>query len=192
MKEVIVSGGVFGSPQLLQASGIGPTELLSQHSIPIVADRPGVGQGMQDHIYYTVMYRVNAPILSKLGDPAFAVQQAAAFIKTGGGMYSNPVTEVIGWEKIPQPLRSQTMSNGALSILSQYPADWPEIEYIPAAGFVGYQNSSTAAPTDGSQLRLARRRPYHTSLARERQHHLGRYLRQPSHQPQLPSRSSRC
>ncbi|KAK7742000.1 hypothetical protein SLS53_004584 [Cytospora paraplurivora] len=148
-REVIVSGGVFGSPQLLQASGIGPTELLSRHGIPIVADRPGVGQGMQDHIYYTVTYRVNAPTLSKLGDSAFAARQAAVFRKTGGGMYSNPVTEVIGWEKIPQPLRSQTMSNDTLGVLSQYPADWPEMEYISAAGFVGYQNSTTAAPTDG-------------------------------------------
>ncbi|KUI66630.1 Versicolorin B synthase [Cytospora mali] len=148
-KEVIVSGGVFGSPQLLQASGIGPAELLSQYDIPVVADRPGVGQGMQDHIYYTVSYRVNAPTLSKLDDPAFAAQEAAAFRKTGGCMYSNPVTEVIGWEKIPEPLRSETMSNSTLGVLGQYPADWPEVEYISVSGFVGYQNSTTAAPPNG-------------------------------------------
>ncbi|ROW17644.1 hypothetical protein VPNG_00852 [Cytospora leucostoma] len=75
-KEVIVSVGVFGSPQLLQASSIGPTKLLSQHGFPVVVDRPGVGEGMQNHFYFT-------------------------------------------------------------------------IECISAAGFVGYQDSTTAAPTDG-------------------------------------------
>jgi len=150
-KEVIVSAGVFASPQLLQASGVGPSALLSQHGIPVVADRPGVGQGMQDHVYFTVSYKVNAPTISKVdGDPVFAAQQAAIFNQNGGGMYSNPVTEVIGWEKIPLPLRSQTISNSTLKVLSQYPADWPEVEYISASGFVGFQNSTTEGfPTDG-------------------------------------------
>lgn len=45
-KEVIVSAGTFQSPQLLMVSGIGPQSTLSQYNIPIVADRPGVGQNM--------------------------------------------------------------------------------------------------------------------------------------------------
>ena len=45
-KEVIVSAGTFQSPQLLMVSGIGPQSILSQNNIPIVADRPGVGQNM--------------------------------------------------------------------------------------------------------------------------------------------------
>ena len=45
-KEVIVSAGTFQSPQLLMVSGVGPQSTLAQFNIPIVADRPGVGQNM--------------------------------------------------------------------------------------------------------------------------------------------------
>lgn len=45
-KEVIVSAGTFQSPQLLMVSGVGPEPTLSQYNIPIIADRPGVGQNM--------------------------------------------------------------------------------------------------------------------------------------------------
>lgn len=45
-KEVIVSAGVFQSPQLLMVSGIGPAATLQQHNIPVIANRPGVGQNV--------------------------------------------------------------------------------------------------------------------------------------------------
>lgn len=45
-KEVVFSSGVFQSPQLLMVSGIGPSDTLTKHGIPVVADRPGVGQNM--------------------------------------------------------------------------------------------------------------------------------------------------
>ena len=45
-KEVIISAGTFQSPQLLMVSGVGPQSTLSQHNIPVVADRPAVGQNM--------------------------------------------------------------------------------------------------------------------------------------------------
>ena len=45
-QEVIVSAGAFQSPQLLMVSGVGPKEVLDQHNIPVIADRPGVGQNM--------------------------------------------------------------------------------------------------------------------------------------------------
>lgn len=45
-KEVILSAGAFQSPQLLMVSGVGPKANLARHGIPLVADRPGVGQNM--------------------------------------------------------------------------------------------------------------------------------------------------
>lgn len=45
-KEVITSAGTFQSPQLLMVSGIGPATTLQKHKIPVLADRPGVGQNM--------------------------------------------------------------------------------------------------------------------------------------------------
>ncbi len=48
-KEVILSGGVVGSPQLLLLSGVGPAEHLEEVGVPLVHHLPGVGQNFQDH-----------------------------------------------------------------------------------------------------------------------------------------------
>lgn len=42
--------GAIGSPQLLMLSGVGPADHLRDVGIPVVADRPGVGENLQDHI----------------------------------------------------------------------------------------------------------------------------------------------
>ncbi|RDW91659.1 glucose-methanol-choline oxidoreductase [Coleophoma crateriformis] len=148
-KEVIVSAGVFGSPQLLMASGIGPAAALQQHGIPVIADRPGVGQNMQDHIFFGPSYRVNAPTASSFSNPAFAAQAAKDFNERAAGMYTNPAADVIAWEKVPQPLRSN-MSQRTLAALATYPADWPELEYLSVAAYLGFQESiATGDPGDG-------------------------------------------
>jgi choline dehydrogenase len=55
--EVILSGGAFNSPQLMQLSGVGPADLLRQHGIDVVADMPGVGADLQDHFQVRFNYR---------------------------------------------------------------------------------------------------------------------------------------
>ncbi|OZB15534.1 MAG: choline dehydrogenase [Marinobacter sp. 34-60-7] len=57
--EVILSAGAIGSPQLLQLSGIGPSDLLNAHGIPVVADLPGVGENLQDHLQIRSVYKVH-------------------------------------------------------------------------------------------------------------------------------------
>ncbi len=61
-REVILSGGTFNSPQLLQASGVGPADLLRSHGIPVVANMTGVGSNLQDHFQLTVGYRCTRPV----------------------------------------------------------------------------------------------------------------------------------
>src|SRR5262245_30064595 len=60
--EVIVAGGAFNSPQLLQLSGLGPAALLQSHGIGVVADMPGVGADLQDHFQVRIQYRCTEPI----------------------------------------------------------------------------------------------------------------------------------
>lgn len=49
-KEVILAGGTIGSPTVLLYSGIGPKDVLSAAGVPLVAELPGVGQHLQDHV----------------------------------------------------------------------------------------------------------------------------------------------
>src|SRR5215468_9584235 len=55
--EVILAGGAFNSPQLLQLSGLGPAALLRPLGIEVIADLPGVGADLQDHLQVRMQYR---------------------------------------------------------------------------------------------------------------------------------------
>jgi choline dehydrogenase len=61
-KEIILSGGAINSPQLLQLSGVGPAALLSGLGIEMVADLPGVGENLQDHLEVYIQYGSTQPV----------------------------------------------------------------------------------------------------------------------------------
>ncbi|XP_069951468.1 glucose dehydrogenase [FAD, quinone]-like [Cherax quadricarinatus] len=54
-KEIILSAGAIGSPQVLMLSGVGPASHLHQHGIPVVANVPGVGKNLIDHPYLAAL-----------------------------------------------------------------------------------------------------------------------------------------
>jgi choline dehydrogenase len=60
--EVILCGGAFNSPQLLQLSGVGDAAALDALGIPVVHDLPAVGQHMQDHLEVYVQYSCKQPV----------------------------------------------------------------------------------------------------------------------------------
>jgi choline dehydrogenase len=60
--EVILCGGSINSPQLLQLSGVGPAAGLRALGIPVVADLPGVGEHLQDHLEVYIQYRSLQPV----------------------------------------------------------------------------------------------------------------------------------
>jgi choline dehydrogenase len=60
--EVILAASSINSPKLLMLSGIGPAAHLSQHGIPVVADRPGVGQNLQDHLEMYIQMTATQPV----------------------------------------------------------------------------------------------------------------------------------
>ncbi len=55
--EVILCSGAFQSPQLLMLSGVGPGDHLRAHGVDVIADAPGVGRNLQDHLDWTALYR---------------------------------------------------------------------------------------------------------------------------------------
>jgi len=61
-REVIVCAGAVDSPRLLLLSGIGPASDLATLDIPVVADLPGVGKNLHDHLLIGVVYEAKAPI----------------------------------------------------------------------------------------------------------------------------------
>src|SRR5215510_14499433 len=61
-REVIVSGGVYGSPQLLMLSGLGPAAHLQKFGIPVLRDMSGVGSHLHDHFNTYVAYRCAQPV----------------------------------------------------------------------------------------------------------------------------------
>jgi choline dehydrogenase len=105
-REVILCGGAFNSPQLLQLSGVGPGALLSSMGIPVVHDLPGVGEHLQDHFYARTFWRCCKTLtlnddmaslwrkagmvldyaLRKRGPLTVAAGHAAAFVRTRPGL----------------------------------------------------------------------------------------------------------
>jgi choline dehydrogenase-like flavoprotein len=60
--EVVLAGGAFNSPQLLQLSGLGPAKILRELGIAVIADMPGVGADLQDHLQVRMQLRCTEPI----------------------------------------------------------------------------------------------------------------------------------
>ena len=61
-REVILSAGAYGSPQLLMLSGIGPAQHLRSSGIDVHTDLPGVGENLHDHLEIHLQHRCNQPI----------------------------------------------------------------------------------------------------------------------------------
>jgi choline dehydrogenase len=61
-REVIVAASSINSPKILMLSGVGPAAHLAEHGIEVVADRPGVGQNLQDHLELYIQQACIQPI----------------------------------------------------------------------------------------------------------------------------------
>lgn len=97
-KEVILSAGAIGSPQLLQLSGIGPEHLLKSHGITVQHALPHVGQGLQDHLGLCHYFTSTEPTLnSVLGNPFGQIKAGIQYILTRKGPLSIPVNQTTGF-----------------------------------------------------------------------------------------------
>ena len=151
-KEVIVSAGVFQSPQLLMVSGVGPKNLLSQYNIPVVSNLAGVGQNMWDHILFGTDYKVDVNTASAaLNSPVLAAKGVAAYQQNASGPLSVFGAGYYGWEDLPQPYRSNISASLLAPLESNFPSDWPELEWLPVSAYLGFQrNRQKEDPKDGN------------------------------------------
>ncbi len=63
-KEIILSAGAIGSPQILQLSGVAAADVLKKHSISMVKELPGVGQNLQDHLQIRLVFKTRQNTLN--------------------------------------------------------------------------------------------------------------------------------
>ncbi|MEX0955389.1 MAG: choline dehydrogenase [Rhizobiaceae bacterium] len=126
-REVILAASSINSPKLLMLSGVGPAAHLAEHGIEVVADRPGVGRNLQDHLELYVQQRSLKPITlnSQLGLFSKALIGAQwLFFRTGPGATNH--------------------FEAAAFIRSAAGVDYPDIQYhfLPAA--VRYDGKAAA------------------------------------------------
>ncbi|TPI42362.1 choline dehydrogenase [Mesorhizobium sp. B2-9-1] len=135
-REVIVAASSINSPKILMLSGIGPGAHLQENGIQVVADRPGVGGNLQDHLELYIQQESTKPItLNSVLNPFSKALIGAQwlFFKTGLGATNH--------------------FEAAAFVRSQAGVDYPDIQYhfIPAA--VRYDGKS-AAKSHGFQAHV--------------------------------------
>ena len=85
---MVLAGGAINSPQLLKLSGIGPAEELRRHGLPVIADRPGVGENLQDHLefYFQIASKLPVTLYSVMNPLAqFLIGARWVLLKDGLG-----------------------------------------------------------------------------------------------------------
>lgn len=108
-------------------SGIGPREQLEAYNISVLADRPGVGANMQDHLDMVPVFQINDKYdVGAIADPSVNGPLIEEYRVNRTGPFTNAGVDYIGWEKLPEPYRSN-LSARAISDLAQFPPDWPEV-----------------------------------------------------------------
>ena len=126
-REVILSGGPINSPQLLKLSGIGPAGELRALGIGVVADLPGVGENLQDHLEFYFQIESKQPItLYSAMNPLAKAAIGARWMLTRGGLGATNHFESCGFIRSRAGIR------------------YPDIQYhfLPLA--VTYDGSSLA------------------------------------------------
>ena len=99
-KEVLLSSGAFGSPQILLRSGIGPEQEITKHGIEHKVDLPGVGKNLQDHIDYLSVHKYKSLNLFGFSLGTIFLKYPYELIKyilTKTGMFTSTVAEAGGF-----------------------------------------------------------------------------------------------
>ena len=105
--EIILSGGAFNSPQLLELSGVGQAELLKNLGIPVIHDLSGVGHDLQDHQIIRMRWRIAQPVTFNDQVHGFrAVYSALRYLFKRSGVLSMPTLPISAFTKTREELSS--------------------------------------------------------------------------------------
>ena len=140
-REVILAAGSVGSPTILQRSGIGPAGELKHHGIPIVADRPGVGGNLQDHLEVYFQFRCTQPL---------SLNRHLSLWRKG----------MIGaqWLLFRNGLGATNHFESCAFIRSRAGLEWPDIQYHFLPGAMRYDGNAAFAG-DGFQVHVGPNKP---------------------------------
>ncbi|WP_299624599.1 choline dehydrogenase [uncultured Tateyamaria sp.] len=189
-QEVILSGGAINSPQLLMLSGIGEAAQLQEHGIDVIADLPGVGKNMQDHLQARLVYKCNEPTLNdevsslfgqakiglkylmfRAGPMTMAASLATGFMKTREDMETPDIQFHV------QPLSAENPGKGAdpfsaftMSVCQLRPESKGEIRLAGPGGrtypkiIPNYLSTETDCRTIVAGVNIARKIARHAPL----------------------------
>jgi len=98
-RAVVLAGGVFGTPQVLMLSGVGPAGHLARFGIPVLVDRPAVGQNLQDHIDYVASFETpgTAFMGRSLAGSLGVATAIGRWILSRAGLMTTPYAEAGGF-----------------------------------------------------------------------------------------------
>jgi choline dehydrogenase len=101
-KEVILAAGTLQTPQLHMVSGVGPEKILKQYGIKVIQDLPGVGQGMQDHLFFSMVHKVDT--VAKV-ENEYNQYHTGILTHTGADYFAS--------EKLPSKILHKTLSTSS-------------------------------------------------------------------------------
>jgi choline dehydrogenase len=132
-KEVIVTAGVWRTPQLLMISGVGPSATLQQHGIPVVADSPAVGQNEWDQPAIPILAMSGVETRTQLnrGNPAVVAKELDLYLNHQAGMLSGiGAGQATAFDKFTLSKKANYTA-ATKEWLDSLPADWPDMQFTP-------------------------------------------------------------
>lgn len=131
-KLVVLSAGVFGTPTLLERSGIGNKEILDRAQVPVVHDLPGVGQNFQDHQSGLYVYNSKLPAKDTWESIYNGARDPAQMVATND--------KILSWNGVDAAAKLRPNESDISSLGSQFEEFWAKEyqkdERKPLAGLI--------------------------------------------------------
>lgn len=164
-RAVIVSLGSVNSPQLLQLSGVGDTDLLRRHGIDVLAHSPQVGRNLQDHLDVSYVYRSRVPTLNDEFYPLSGkLNVGLRYLLTRKGPVAMSINQSGGFLR-SDPSQPHPNLQIVFSPVSYDPLTWPLRRLLKPHPFPGFVVSfQSCRPTSRGRIEIRSRNPFDPPL----------------------------